>query len=102
MGTYERDGSQKPFDHVALMQGSALLGVSEWCQYKPRSCLTPGRAATARLFKNGPRGIQAAGLQSWRYEAAPGNNCYYGWPGGRVCTKIDAPTNGTTLRKEAT
>jgi hypothetical protein len=29
MAAYERDDSQKMFDHVAMLQGSALPGVSE-------------------------------------------------------------------------
>ena len=32
MAAFERDDSQKLFDHVAILQGSALLEVPEWCQ----------------------------------------------------------------------
>jgi hypothetical protein len=34
MAAYKRNDSQKLFDHVAMLQGSTLLVVSEWSQMK--------------------------------------------------------------------
>ena len=48
MAAYERDDSQKLFDHVAMLQGSALLEVSEWCQ-KRHSCPTTLLACSTHL-----------------------------------------------------